>query len=89
MTIWHLEVKNIKVQHSPIYRCPCPQNNADCTGKFIKTRRWQHECVACLKLHGTINKHPLLYKITHTQVNLIYLNDGKKRTEVKQGEEKA
>lgn len=63
MAILHLEVRFIKIQHAPIQYCPNPQYNEDCMGKFIKTRRHQKECVACMKLHNTIDKHPLLVKI--------------------------
>lgn len=29
-------------------------------GLFIKTRRYQKECVACMRLHNTIDKHKML-----------------------------
>lgn len=64
MAVLHLEVKHIKIQHCPLQRCPSPQYNADCMGRFLHTRRWQKECVACMRLHGTIHKHPMLRKLS-------------------------
>lgn len=63
MAILHLEVKFIKIQNSPLYNCPTPHNNKDCQGLFIYTRKFQKECVSCMKLHNTIDEHPLLKKI--------------------------
>lgn len=63
MSILHLEVKYIKIQHCSLHRCPNPQFNSECMGLFIKTRRWQKECVACMRQHSIINKHPLLNKL--------------------------
>ena len=70
MAILHLEVKFFKRQkryypEDYYSRCPCPQYNNECQGLFIKTRRWQVECVSCMILHNTIEKHPLLVKINH------------------------
>ena len=60
MAIWNLEVKHIKIQHKPILCCPNPQYTEKCQGLYIKTRRWQKECVECMKVHHTIEHHPLL-----------------------------
>ena len=60
MAIWHLEIKHIRVKHLPVFSCPNPQYNNECMGYYLHTRRYQKECVACMKLHHTINKHPLL-----------------------------
>lgn len=60
MAIWYLEVKHIKIKHCPILHCPNPQYTAECMGLFIKTRQYQKECVACMQLHKTIDRHPLL-----------------------------
>lgn len=65
MAILHLEIKYIKKQrkHYPenyYSKCPNPQFTERCMGVYVKTRRRQKECVECMKLHGTIDKHPLL-----------------------------
>ena len=59
----YLEPKYIHIQHSTIYSCPNPQFNAECMGKFVHTRKWQKECVACMRLHETLERHPRLTKI--------------------------
>lgn len=59
-----LQVKYIKKHRSPIFYCPKPQDNNDCQGKFLRTRVGQKECVACMKLHKTLLKHPLFKKIS-------------------------
>jgi len=58
-----IEVKDLKIQHSPILQCPNPQINDRCSGRYIHTRKWQIECVECMVLHKTIHKHPLLNKL--------------------------
>lgn len=68
MAILHLEVKFIKIQNSPLYNCPKPQNNEDCQGLFIHTRKFQKECVACMQLHHTIDEYPLLKKIAPKKI---------------------
>jgi len=91
-----IEVKDLKIQHSPILQCPNPQINEKCSGNYIHTRKWQIECVECMVLHKTIHKHPLLNKcqskvICYTEYsieelieedNLLYPKNkyGKKRT---------
>ncbi len=60
MSFWHLEARYIKVKTSPRLPCPNPQYNSECQGLFIHTRRYQKECVSCMRLHHTIDKHPLL-----------------------------
>lgn len=65
MTILYLEVKYFKKQkrHYPetyYQRCPNPQYTERCMGLYVKTRRYQKECVECMKVHKTIHKHPLL-----------------------------
>lgn len=60
MTYLYLEVRHFKIKHNPLRECPNPQFNEQCMGKFIKTRRYQKECVACMQIHHTIDKHPLM-----------------------------
>ncbi len=55
--------KNIKIQHIKISYCPNPQMTERCQGKFLKSRAWQVECVECMKIHKTLEKHPLLKSI--------------------------
>lgn len=64
MAILNLEVKFIKIQHSQLLQCKDPQYNSVCQGLYIKTRRYQKECVSCMKLHDIIHKHPLLSRIS-------------------------
>ena len=64
MAIWHLEPKHIKVKKKTEYfYCPNPQYNQYCNGVYVKTRKWQIECVECMKAHGTISRHPMLKKV--------------------------
>lgn len=72
MTIWHLEVKHITIQYSPILKCPNPQYTAECMGLYVKTRQWQTECVACMQLHQTIERHPLLVMLRSPQPEYEY-----------------
>lgn len=61
----YLEVRHTKKQlrnYSDSYysKCPSPQGTHTCQGLYVKTRRYQKECISCMKLHGTIDKHKLL-----------------------------
>ena len=67
MTKLYLEPRYLKVQYTPLSRCPRPQYNERCMGIFLKTRRWQIECVECMKRNGTLSKHPLLAKLMPPQ----------------------
>jgi hypothetical protein len=67
MTFLYLEPRLIKVKRSVLYQCPHPQYTQYCNGLFVKTRRWQIECVECMKRHGTIQHHPLLVQIQPKQ----------------------
>lgn len=68
----YLEPRFLKIQHlRPLY-CKNPQYNEKCTGKFLKTRVRQVECVECMKLHGTIDKHPLLVKVQAKKIMYSY-----------------
>lgn len=65
MATWHLEPKYIKVNKEIIYfKCPHPQYTEQCMGIYVKTRKWQIECVECMKKHGTISRHPFLKKVS-------------------------
>jgi len=56
--------KDIKKMNRPVLLCPRPQYNERCQGRFLKTRVGQVECVECMRVNGTIDKHPLYKKLT-------------------------
>lgn len=67
MDFYRLEVKHIKKQkknypESYYSKCPNPLYTQYCMGLYVHARKWQIECVECMKMHGTIDKHPLLKK---------------------------
>jgi len=73
MAILHLEIRYFKKQRksypeSYYCKCPNPQYTQYCNGLYVHTRRYQKECVECMKLHGTIDKHPLLAKLRPKKV---------------------
>lgn len=78
MTILHFEVRHIKRQlkHYPesyYCKCPNPQWNQYCNGLYVHTRRWQTECVECMKKHHTIEHHPMLVKLTRRDYDILVI----------------
>lgn len=60
MSFMYLEPRHFKIKKAPRLKCPCPQYTEKCQGLYIHTRRWQTECVECMKVHKTLDRHPLL-----------------------------
>lgn len=60
MSFMYLEPRHFKVKKAPRLKCPNPQYTEKCQGLYIKTRERQKECVECMKIHKTIDKHPIL-----------------------------
>lgn len=66
-----LDLRCKKARHVPIMLCLHPHPGEKCSGKFIRTRVAQRECVECMKINNTILKHPLYKKLTKYKCDII------------------
>lgn len=72
----YLEPKYLKIQNIPLSSCPQPQYTQYCMGLYLPTRQDQTECVACMRLHDTLNEHPLIIKLLPPDTPLLYRYHG-------------
>lgn len=72
----YLEPKYIKIQHTPLSYCPNPQYSERCMGVYLCTRVNQTECVECMKVHNTLQFHPLIQKLLPPDTSQLYRYHG-------------